>query len=79
MHQQSRQLEHTRSLYDSLSRREKEVMALVVTGRANREIAEDLGISPKTVEVHRSRVMNKMQAGSLPVLVTLAAQLGIPS
>ncbi|WP_020681002.1 response regulator transcription factor [Marinobacterium rhizophilum] len=79
LHQQSRQLEHTRGLYDSLSRREKEVMALVVTGRANREIAEDLGISPKTVEVHRSRVMNKMQAGSLPVLVTLAAQLGIPS
>jgi FixJ family two-component response regulator len=77
LQQQSRQLEHSRSLYDSLSRREKEVMALVVNGRANREIAEDLGISPKTVEVHRSRVMNKMQAGSLPVLVTLAAQLGL--
>ncbi len=75
LQQQKRQQEQTRSLYDSLSRREKEVMALVVTGRANREIAEDLGISPKTVEVHRSRVMSKMKAASLPELVTLAATL----
>jgi FixJ family two-component response regulator len=52
-------------------------MALVVAGRANREIAEDLGISPKTVEVHRARVMSKMEASSLPVLVTQAAQLGL--
>lgn len=69
------QLNQIRELYDSLSRREKEVMALVVTGKANREIAEDLGISPKTVEVHRSRVMSKMRAESLPVLVNQATQL----
>ncbi|MCV6613016.1 MAG: response regulator [Amphritea sp.] len=69
------QLNQIRELYDSLSRREKEVMALVVTGKANREIAEDLGISPKTVEVHRSRVMSKMRAESLPELVNQAAQL----
>ncbi|UTW12777.1 response regulator transcription factor [Marinobacterium rhizophilum] len=75
LQQHRQEQEQTRSRYDSLSRREKEVMALVVTGRANREIAEDLGISPKTVEVHRSRVMAKMQAQSLPELVTLAATL----
>jgi len=70
-----RQLEQIRQLFEGLSRREKEVMALVVTGKANREIAEDLGISPKTVEVHRSRVMSKMRAESLPELVNQAAQL----
>eukprot|EP01155_Anaeramoeba_flamelloides_P048708 Anaeramoba_flamelloidesc41161_g1_i6.p1 GENE.c41161_g1_i6~~c41161_g1_i6.p1 ORF type:complete len:204 (-),score=36.20 c41161_g1_i6:124-735(-) len=48
-----------RELYDTLSRREREVMDLVVTGNSNREIAETLGISPKTVEVHRSRVMGR--------------------
>lgn len=69
------QLEQIRKLFEGLSRREKEVMALVVTGKANREIAEDLGISPKTVEVHRSRVMSKMRAESLPELVNQAAQL----
>ncbi|WP_286240735.1 response regulator transcription factor [Neptuniibacter halophilus] len=61
--------------YANLSRREKEVMALVVAGNANRQIAEELDISPKTVEVHRSRVMSKMRAGSLPELVKQAAQI----
>lgn len=63
------------SYYETLSRREREVMGLVVAGKSNREIAEDLGISPKTVEVHRARVMSKMHAGSLPVLVKQAARL----
>lgn len=62
--------------YANLSRREKEVMALVVAGNANRQIAEELDISPKTVEVHRSRVMSKMRAGSLAELVKQAAQIG---
>lgn len=71
-----RQLEEqVRKLYETLSRREREVMALVVSGKANREIAQELGISPKTVEVHRSRVMSKMRAESLPDLVNQAAQL----
>lgn len=69
------QQEQIVKLYESLSRREREVMALVVSGKANREIAEELGISPKTVEVHRSRVMSKMRAESLPELVNQAAQL----
>jgi two-component system response regulator FixJ len=60
---------HVRDNYKALSRRERQVMTLVVEGFANREIAEQLGISPKTVEVHRSRVMSKMKANSLPDLV----------
>ncbi|WP_261844762.1 response regulator transcription factor [Aliamphritea ceti] len=71
------QQQHIQDLHDSLSRREKQVMVLVVAGRANREIAEELGISPKTVEVHRSRVMSKMRAASLPELVKQADQLNL--
>jgi RNA polymerase sigma factor (sigma-70 family) len=62
-------------LYETLSRREREVMELVVTGNSNREIAETLGISPKTVEVHRSRVMSKMRAESLAQLVQMHSRL----
>jgi len=69
------ELSEIQTCHDSLSRREKEVMGLVVVGKANREIAEELGISPKTVEVHRARVMSKMRAGSLPELVQQAAKL----
>ena len=54
-----------------LSAREREVMTLVVDGRANKQIAMQLGISEKTVEVHRSRVMQKMQAGSVAELVRM--------
>lgn len=54
---------------DLLTSREREVMHLVVEGQANKEIAFDLGLSPRTVEIHRSRVMSKMEASSLPDLV----------
>ena len=70
--QQEREL---RTLYAVLSRREREVMQLVVSGNSNREIAETLGISPKTVEVHRSRVMSKMRAESLAALVQMNNRL----
>jgi RNA polymerase sigma factor (sigma-70 family) len=70
-------LTQTRSNYDSLSKREKEVMSLVVAGNSNREIAQELGISPKTVEVHRARVMSKMRADSLPDLVQQANRLHV--
>ncbi|WP_293265131.1 response regulator [Neptunomonas sp.] len=70
-------LTQSRTNYDSLSKREKEVMALVVSGKSNREIAETLGISPKTVEVHRARVMSKMRASSLPDLVQQANRLNV--
>lgn len=56
----------------SLSPREKEVMALVVEGRHNREIAEMLTISPRTVEVHKARMMAKLQVKSVPDLVRLS-------
>ena len=67
--EQSRAKEKIQAYVDLLTTRELEVMNLVVDGRANKEIAFDLGLSPRTVEIHRARVMSKMNAGSLPDLV----------
>ena len=61
--------------YASLSRREREVMALVVRGLLNKEVGGELGISEITVKAHRGRVMRKMAAKSLADLVTMAARL----
>ena len=61
--------------YASLSRREREVMALVVAGLLNKQVGWELGISEITVKAHRGRVMRKMQADSLPDLVNMAAAL----
>ena len=61
--------------YDRLSRREREVMVLVVTGRLNKQIGAELGISEITVKAHRGQVMRKMHAGSLADLVTMAGRL----
>jgi two-component system response regulator FixJ len=62
-----------------LTPREGEVMAHMVEGRINKEIAHALGISVKTVEIHRARVMQKMEAGSLAELVRMALEVGEPS
>jgi FixJ family two-component response regulator len=68
-----------RKRHESLSPREREVMALVVTGLLNKQVGGELGISEITVKAHRGQVMRKMQADSLPDLVTMAARLGLRS
>lgn len=59
------------SRFTRLTAREREVLELVVSGAANKDVASALGLSPKTVEVHRANVMRKTQAGSLAELVRL--------
>ena len=64
-----------RDRYASLSCRERQVMALVVSGRLNKQVGGELGISEITVKAHRGKVMQKMQADSLADLVRVAAKL----
>jgi FixJ family two-component response regulator len=66
-----------RDCYGSLTQRERQVMALVVSGLLNKQVAANLGISEITVKAHRGQVMRKMEARSLPDLVTLAERLGV--
>lgn len=66
-----------RSCYSSLTSREREVMSLVVTGLLNKQVGDELGISEITVKAHRGKMMRKMNAGSLPHLVKMAARLRI--
>jgi FixJ family two-component response regulator len=68
-----------RDSYASLTPREREVMALVVSGLLNKQVGGELGISEITVKAHRGQVMRKMKADSLPDLVTMAARLGLRS
>lgn len=65
--------------YDSLSPREAEVFAAMAAGETTKVIARRLGISPRTVEVHRSRVMHKMGSDSLAALVRMAVALRLPT
>jgi FixJ family two-component response regulator len=61
-----------RQRFESLSPRDREVMALVVSGRPNKQVGHRPGIAEKTIKVHRARVMQKMVADSLPALVRMA-------
>jgi len=71
------ELHQLRESYAALSRREREVMALVVSGKLNKQVGGALGISEITVKAHRGRVMRKMKAGSLADLVKMASSLRV--
>jgi FixJ family two-component response regulator len=66
-----------RERYVTLTERERQIMTLVVVGRANKQIAAELNLSEMTVKVHRGQAMRKMQAESLPELVRMADRLGV--
>lgn len=69
------ELVETRQRLDSLTPREREVLAGVIAGKVSRQIAEDLSISRKTVEMHRARIMDKMAASNLAALIRMCVRL----
>jgi FixJ family two-component response regulator len=72
------EIQALRESYALLTRREQQVMALVISGLLNKQVGGELGISEITVKAHRGQVMRKMRANSLPDLVTMSARLGLP-
>jgi FixJ family two-component response regulator len=74
----AQELRALRDGYETLTRREREVMELVVSGLLNKQVGGELDISEITVKAHRGRVMRKMKAHSLADLVTMAAKLHLP-
>src|SRR5215831_16665497 len=76
---QQAEIAEQRARYDSLTQREREVLALVLSGLLNRQIAAQLGTTEFTIKIQRRGVMQKMRAGSLAELVRIAEKLGILS
>ena len=74
---QEAEMQVLRNRHASLTAREREVMALVVSGLLNKQVGGELNISEITVKAHRGQAMRKMQADSLADLVTMAAKLGV--
>ncbi len=68
-----------RERLERLTPREREVMAWVVTGRLNKQVASELGTVEKTIKAHRASVMRKLEVGSLAELVRVADKLGLPA
>jgi FixJ family two-component response regulator len=75
--QKQEEAERLRILYAQLTSREKEVMAHVISGKPNKQIASTLGTIEQTVKIHRMRVMHKLQAESIVDLVHIAQSLGV--
>jgi two-component system, LuxR family, response regulator FixJ len=69
------QADRSRELFESLTPREREVLELVTSGKPNKVMAADLGVSQRTIEIHRARVMEKMHANSLAQLVRMVLML----
>ena len=75
--ERERALAALRERFDTLSSREKDIMLHVVAGRLNKQIANDIGIAESTVKVHRTNLMRKMKARSLPELTRMADNLNV--
>ncbi|MBL9118889.1 MAG: response regulator transcription factor [Phycisphaerae bacterium] len=76
-HRERSELDELRARMNTLTPREREVMAHVVSGLLNKQVASELGAAEKTIKVHRARVMEKMQAESLAELVRMTERLGV--
>jgi FixJ family two-component response regulator len=77
LHPRSDQRQAAQKRFSGLTVREREVLSHVIAGRLNKVIADRLGTSEQTIKVHRGRLMEKLEAGSVADLVRLAQQLGI--
>jgi FixJ family two-component response regulator len=71
----TRSTEHDR--FDTLTRRERDVFGKLITGASNKEVGRRLGISPRTIEIHRARILRKLAVKSVADMVRMAMRLGI--